>query len=98
MGLTQRGKSLKTQNARRHKAPGAIIQFIFHFNRGEPLLENIEFDALLADKAFDADWIISILNERGTKAVISLKISSANSKNSNAQSCKVTRPAKASLR
>ena len=37
----------------------------------EPLLEDIEFGAMLADKAFDADWIISILNERGAKVVIS---------------------------
>ena len=36
-----------------------------------PLIENITFDALLADKAFDANWIIDELNERGAKIVIS---------------------------
>src|SRR3954470_2570461 len=36
-----------------------------------PLIEGVEFDALLADKAFDANWIIEELNERGAKIVIS---------------------------
>lgn len=37
----------------------------------EPLIAGLEFGALLADKAFDAKWIIENLNERGTKIVIS---------------------------
>jgi transposase len=36
-----------------------------------PLISDLEFDALLADKAFDANWIIDELNERGAKIVIS---------------------------
>ena len=36
-----------------------------------PLIEGIEFGALLADKAFDANWIIEELNERGTTICIS---------------------------
>ena len=36
-----------------------------------PLIEGIEFNALLADKAFDANWIVEQLNERGAKIVIS---------------------------
>jgi len=36
-----------------------------------PLLEGLEFGGMLADKAFDADWIVSELNERGAKIVIS---------------------------
>ena len=36
-----------------------------------PLIEGVEFDALIADKAFDSDAIISELNERGAKVVIS---------------------------
>jgi len=36
-----------------------------------PLIEAIEFDALIADKAFDSDWIIADLNKRGAKIVIS---------------------------
>jgi transposase len=35
-----------------------------------PLIENIHFDALLGDKAFDADWLRAELDERGTLAVI----------------------------
>jgi transposase len=36
-----------------------------------PLIENIDFDAIIADKAFDANWIIEEMNERGAKIVIS---------------------------
>ena len=36
-----------------------------------PLIQGVEFDALLADKAFDANWIIDELDERGAKIVIS---------------------------
>ena len=36
-----------------------------------PLINNVEFGALLADKAFDSNWIIDELNRRGAKIVIS---------------------------
>lgn len=36
-----------------------------------PLIRGIEFEGLIADKAFDANWIISELNDRGAKIVIS---------------------------
>ncbi|MGO9428383.1 IS5 family transposase [Rhodoblastus sp.] len=36
-----------------------------------PLIEGVEFGALLADKAFDSDWIITELNKRGAQIVIS---------------------------
>jgi len=36
-----------------------------------PLLEGINFDALLGDKAFDANWIVEELDRRGAKVVIS---------------------------
>ena len=36
-----------------------------------PLIDGIEFDALLGDKAFDANWIVEELNQRGAKVVIS---------------------------
>jgi transposase len=36
-----------------------------------PLIKGIEFDGLIADKAFDANWIIAELNQRGAKVVIS---------------------------
>jgi transposase len=35
-----------------------------------PLIDGVEFDALIADKAFDSDAIIAELNERGAKIVI----------------------------
>jgi transposase len=36
-----------------------------------PLIDGIAFDALLGDKAFDANWIIEELGQRGAKVVIS---------------------------
>ena len=37
----------------------------------EPLIADIEFEGLIADKAFDSNWIIETLNNRGAKIVIS---------------------------
>ncbi len=36
-----------------------------------PLIKGIEFGGLIADKAFDANWIIEDMNERGAQIVIS---------------------------
>ncbi len=36
-----------------------------------PLIDGIEFDGLIADKAFDSNHIIADLNERGAKIVVS---------------------------
>lgn len=36
-----------------------------------PLIEGVEFDGLIADKAFDANWIVAELDKRGAKVVIS---------------------------
>ena len=36
-----------------------------------PLIKGLEFDALLADKAFDSNWIIEEMNERGAVICIS---------------------------
>jgi len=36
----------------------------------EPLIKDIDFEALLADKAFDIDWLRTELNERDAVAVI----------------------------
>ena len=36
-----------------------------------PLIKDIDFGGLIADKAFDSNWIIENLNERGAKIVIS---------------------------
>ena len=35
-----------------------------------PLIKGVSFDALLADKAFDADWLLQDLDERGATPVI----------------------------
>ncbi len=36
-----------------------------------PLIEGIEFEGFIADKTFDANWIIDELNARGARIVIS---------------------------
>jgi transposase len=36
-----------------------------------PLIKGVAFGGLIADKAFDANWIITEMNERGAKIVIS---------------------------
>jgi transposase len=57
-------------------ALGNLVRFVLlpgqrHDSIGvEPLIKDIEFDALLADKAFDIDWIRAELNDRGASAVI----------------------------
>ena len=43
----------------------------------EPLIKDIAFDALLADKAFDIDWLRAELNDRGALAVIPPKANRA---------------------
>lgn len=35
-----------------------------------PLIEGVSFDALLADKAFDTDWLLQDVDARGATAVI----------------------------
>ena len=35
------------------------------------LIKDVEFGGLIADKAFDANWIIAELNQRGAKVVVS---------------------------
>jgi transposase len=58
-------------------ALGNLVRFVLlpgqrHDSVGvAPLIEGIAFDALLGDKAFDADWLIAELNERRAKVVIS---------------------------
>ena len=39
----------------------------------EPLIRDVPFDALLAGRAFDADWLRAELNQRGASAVIALQ-------------------------
>lgn len=35
-----------------------------------PLIRDVSFGALMADKAFDANWLLQELDERGASAVI----------------------------
>ncbi len=55
---------------------GNLVRFLLlpgqtHDLKGvAPLSKDISFEALLADKAFDADWLLQDLNARGVTAVI----------------------------
>ena len=57
-------------------ALGNLVRFLLlpgqrHGSIGaEPLLADVEFDALIADKAFDNDSLRAALNDRGAVAVI----------------------------
>jgi transposase len=57
-------------------ALGNLVRFVLmpgqrHDSVGvAPLIEDVAFGALLADKAFDVDWLRAELNERGATAVI----------------------------
>ena len=58
-------------------ALGTLVRFVLlrgqrHDTVGvAPLTEDVEFDGVIADKAFDANWLVAELNERGAKIVIS---------------------------
>jgi transposase len=58
-------------------ALGNLVRFVLlagqrHDTVGvAPLIKNVAFDGLIADKAFDANWLVAELNERGAKIVIS---------------------------
>ena len=64
-------------------ALGNLVRFVLlpgqrHDSVGvEPLIKDIAFDALLADKAFDIDWLRAELNDRGALAVIPPKANRA---------------------
>ena len=58
-------------------ALGTLVRFVLlpgqrHDTVGvAPLIEDVEFDGVIADQAFDANWLVAELNERGAKIVIS---------------------------
>ena len=58
-------------------ALGNLVRFeLLPGNRGvAPLIEGIEFGALLGDKAFDAHWIVEDLDRRGAKIKPVAKVS-----------------------
>lgn len=57
-------------------ALGNLVRFVLlpgqrHDSVGvAPLIKDIDFEALLADKAFDVDWLRAELDNRGAQAVI----------------------------
>ena len=57
-------------------ALGNLVHFLLlpgqaHDMQGvAPLIKDVSFNALLADKAFDADWLLRDLDQRGATAVI----------------------------
>jgi transposase len=58
-------------------APGNLVRFVLlpgqrHDTMGvAPLIQDLEFGVLIPDEAFDTNWIIAELNERGASIVIS---------------------------
>ena len=56
---------------------GTLVRFVLLPGRRRdtigvaPLIKGTEFGGLIADKAFDANWIIAELSKRGAKIVIS---------------------------
>ncbi|SOE19031.1 transposase [Hoeflea halophila] len=57
-------------------ALGNLVRFLLlpghaHDMKGvAPLIRDVSFGALMADKAFDANWLLEELHERGASAVI----------------------------
>jgi transposase len=57
-------------------ALGNLVRFLLlpgqahDMNGVAPLIKGISFNALLADRAFDADWLLQDLDARGATAVI----------------------------
>ena len=53
-----------------------------------PLIEGVDFDALLADKAFDADWLLAELDARGATAIIPPKANRKVTRDYDKHACK----------
>ena len=54
---------------------------------GAALITDDSFDALLADKAFDADWLLKDLDARGVRAVIPPKASGKHQRDDDKEIC-----------
>ena len=73
-------------------ALGNLVRFLLlpgqaHDMKGvAPLIKGVSFDALLADKAFDADWLLQDLDQRGATAVIPTKANRKIQRNYDAES------------
>ena len=63
-------------------ALGNLVRFLLlpgpvHEMKGvAPLIKGVSFDALFADKGFDADWLLQDLDGRGATVVTLPKINS----------------------
>ncbi len=75
-GLTTKIVALVDALGERAREGGNLVRFVLlpgqrHDIVGvAPLIAGVSFDALLGDKAFDADWLRADLGERGAVAVI----------------------------
>ena len=79
---TRGGRSrggLTTKTVALEDARGNLVRFLLlpgqaHDRKGvAPLIRGVSFNALLADKAFDADWLVQDLEQRASTAVIAPK-------------------------
>ena len=52
------------------------------------LIRDVPFGALLADKAFDANWLLEELDERGVRAVIPPKSNRKHQRDYDTEACK----------
>lgn len=75
-------------------ALGNLVRFLLlpgqaHDMKGvAPLIKEVSFDALLADKAFDADWLLKDLDARGAAAVIPPKANRKIKRDYDKEACK----------
>ena len=75
-------------------ALGNLVRFMLlpgqaHDMKGvAPLIRGVSFGALLADKAFDANWLLEELDVRGATAVIPPKASRKQQRDYDADACK----------
>ena len=75
-------------------ALGNLVRFMLlpgqaHDMKGvAPLIRGVSFGALLADKAFDANWLLEELDVRGATAVIPPKANRKQQRDYDADACK----------
>jgi transposase len=75
-------------------ALGNLVRFLLlpgqaHDMKGvAPLIRDVSFGALMADKAFDANWLLEELDERGASAVIPPKSNRKQQRVYDTEACK----------
>ena len=57
-----------------------------------PLIDGVDFDALLADKAFDADWLLAECDVRGATATVPPKANRKGARDDDKHACKWRHP------